>query len=173
MRAAEVVRRLRDLFRRGAIQLEPVKVAMLLERAHAIGQELNLSENVSFKVESDDGTRTLLVDRVQIELVLRNLIANAFEAVAGMPQGKKEITVLTRMVQKGQIMFRVADTGEGMLPLVRQRLFEPFSTSKVTGMGIGLAISRTIAEAHGGSLTLSDKRHGQFDLVLPTEADDE
>ena len=172
-RAAEVVRRLRDLFRRGTIQLEPVKVAMLLERANAIGQELNVSGDVSFKVESNDGTRTLLVDRVQIELVLRNLIANAFEAVAGMPPGKKGITVLTRMVQVGRIMFRVADTGEGMSPLLRQRLFEPLSTSKATGMGIGLAISRTIADAHGGSLTLSDKRHGQFDLVLPTGADDE
>jgi signal transduction histidine kinase len=124
-------------------------------------------------VESNDGARTLLVDRVQIELVLRNLIANAFEAVTEMPPGKKGITVLTRMVQGGRIMFRVADTGEGISPLVRQRLFEPLSSSKSTGMGIGLAISRTIADAHGGSLTLSDRRHGQFDLVLPTESDDE
>ena len=172
-RAAEVVRRLQDLFRRGTIQLEPVKVAILLERANAIGQELNLSGDVNFRVDSNDSARTLLADRVQIELVLRNLIANAFEAVAGMPPGQKGVTVLTRMLQGERILFRVADTGEGMSPLVRQRLFEPLSTSKVTGMGIGLAISRTIADAHGGVLTLSDKRHGQFDLVLPTEADDE
>ena len=59
-----------------------------------------------------------------------------------------------------------------MSPLVQQRLFEPLSTSKVSGMGIGLAISRTIADAHGGALTLSDRRHGQFDLVLPTEDND-
>ena len=172
-RAAEVVRRLRDLFRRGTIQLEPVKVAILLERANAIGQELNVSGDVTFRVDSNDGARMLLADRVQIELVLRNLIANAFEAVAGMPPGKKGVTVLTRMLQGGRIMFRVADTGKGMSPLVQQRLFEPLSTSKVSGMGIGLAISRTIADAHGGALTLSDSRHGQFDLVLPTEGDDE
>ncbi len=170
-RAAEVVRRLRDLFRRGTIQLAPVKVAVLLERAMAIGQELNLSGDVMFRVESNDGAQTLLVDRVQIELVLRNLIANAFEAVAEMPPGNKGVTVLTRILQGGRIMFRVADTGEGMSPLVRQRLFEPLSTSKPTGMGIGLAISRTIADAHGGSLTLSDRRSGQFDLVLPMETD--
>ncbi len=172
-RAAEVVRRLRDLFRRGTIQLEPVKVAILLERANAIGQELNLSGDVAFRVDSNDGARMLLVDRVQIELVLRNLIANAFEAVAGMPPEKKGVSVLTRMTKGGRILFRVADTGEGLSSLGRQRLFEPLSTSKATGMGIGLAISRTIADAHGGSLTLSDRRNGQFDLVLPIDADNE
>lgn len=171
-RAAEVVRRLRDLFRRGTTRLEPVKVGILLERANAIGKELGLSGNVAFRVDSNDGAQTLLVDRVQIELVLRNLIANAFEAVARMPPGKKGVTVLTRMLKGRRILFRVADTGEGMSPLARQRLFEPLSTSKAAGMGIGLAISRTIADAHGGSLNVSDRQHGEFDLVLPAEADD-
>ncbi len=172
-RAAEVVRRLRDLFRRGAIQLEPVKVAILLQRANAISLALNVAGDVAFRIDSNDGAQTLLVDRVQIELVLRNLIANAFEAVAKMPPGGKEVTLLTRMLDKERILIRVADTGKGMSPSVRKHLFEPLSTSKSTGMGIGLAISRTIAEAHGGSLALSDSSHGQFDLVLPTEADHE
>ena len=172
-RAAEVVRRLRDLFRRGTIRLEPVKVGVLLERANTIGKELSLSGDVKFQVDSNDGAQTVVVDQVQIELVLRNLIANAFEAVAGMPPGKKGVTVLTRMLGGGRILFRVADTGEGISPLGQQRLFEPLSTSKPTGMGIGLAISRTIADAHGGSLNVSDRQHGQFDLVLPTGADDE
>ena len=172
-RASEVVRRLRDLFRRGTIQLEPVKVAILLERANAIGQGLNTAGDVAFSVESGDGDRTLMVDRVQIEMVLRNLIANAFEAVVTMPPGKKGVTVLTRVLAGKRIMIRVADTGEGLSPVLRKRVFETLSTSKSTGMGFGLAISRTIAEAHGGSLALSDSRHGQFDLVLPIEADHE
>ena len=172
-RAAEVVRRLRDLFRRGTIRLEPVTVGELLERANSIAREFSLSGEVKFQVDSSDSAQTLLVDRVQIELVLRNLIANAFEAVAGMPPGKKGVRVLTRMLDGDRILIRVADTGEGMSPLVQRRLFEPLSTSKPTGMGIGLAISRTIADAHGGSLDVSDRRHGQFDLVLPTGANDE
>ncbi len=69
-------------------------------------------------------------------------------------------------------MFRVADTGTGVSPVTRDRLFEPFTTSKATGMGIGLAISRAIAEAHGGSLDAADSRHGVFDLILPAEASD-
>lgn len=172
-RAAEVVRRLRDLFRRGSIRIESVSVGTLLERAHAIGNELNRSGDVIFRVDSNDGARMLLVDRVQIELVLRNLIANAFEAVAGMSTDAKAVTLLTRMLQGNRIMFRVADTGEGMSPAARQRLFEPLASSKTMGMGIGLAISRTIADAHGGSLTISGTGYGQFDLVLPTETGDE
>jgi two-component system, LuxR family, sensor kinase FixL len=172
-RASEVVRRLRGLFRRGTVQLEPVNVGVLLEHASQIGKELNRSGDVAFRLDSHDDMRTMLVDRIQIELILRNLIANAFEAVAGMPRGKKEITVVTRVLSGGRILFRITDSGEGLSHLARRRLFEPFSSNKSTGMGIGLAISRTIAEAHGGSLSAGDGEHGQFDLVLPIEAENE
>lgn len=172
-RAAEIVRRLRDFFRAGTTRLEPVKVATLLESARAVGEKFNPSGDVTFRVDSADGARTLLVDRVQIELVLRNLIANAFEAVAGLPPGKKAVTVSTRMLKGRRILFRVVDTGEGMSPLTRQRLFEPYSTNKATGMGIGLSICRAITDAHGGSLDAADGGHGEFDLTLPTEAADE
>ena len=172
-RAAEVVGRLREFFRAGTTRLEPVKIGILLESARAVGEKLNPSGEVTFRVDSDDGAQTLLVDRVQIELVLRNLIANAFEAVAGLPPGKKAVTVSVRRLKGRRILFRVSDTGEGVLPLTRQRLFEPFSTDKATGMGIGLSICRAIADAHGGSLGAADSRHGEFELMLPTEAADE
>jgi signal transduction histidine kinase len=169
-RAAEVVGRLRDFFRAGATQLEPVTVGRLLESGRGIGEKLNPSGDVAFRVESEDDARTLLVDRVQIELVLRNLIANAFEAVSGLPPGQRGVTVSTRKLEGGRFLFRVADTGEGVPPLARKRLFEPFSTRKATGMGIGLSISRAIAEAHGGFLDAADSRHGEFHLVLPMES---
>ena len=172
-RAAEVVGRLRDFFRAGTMRLEPVKVATLLKSAHAVGKKLNPSGDVTFRVDSNDGARTLLVDRVQIELVLRNLIANAIEAVAGLPPGKKAVAISTRMLEGKRIRFRVADTGEGVSPQAREHLFEPFASDKATGMGIGLSICRAIAEAHGGSLDVADGRHGEFDLMLPTEAANE
>lgn len=171
-RAADVVKRLRDLFRRGSTQLEPVTVGALIDRINIMAGELGASGDVVFRLESNDAARTLLVDRVQIELVLRNLLANAFEAVAGMPPGRKAVTVQTRMLDGERILFRVADTGVGMPAQVHKHLFEPLATNKPTGMGVGLAISRTIADAHGGSLRSSDRRHGQFDLVLPTGAGD-
>jgi signal transduction histidine kinase len=168
-RTAEVVGRLRDFFLSGTTRLDTVGVAELLAHAREIGAKLNASGEVAFRVESDDRGGELLVDRVQIELVLRNLIANAFDAVAGLPPGRRGVTVSTRQLGSRRIIIRVADTGAGVSPQVRRRLFEPFATRKATGMGIGLTFSRAIAEAHGGSILANDAQHGEFDLILPLE----
>lgn len=172
-RAAEVVGRLRDFFRSGTTRLERVKVASLLETARQIGDKLDPSGEVDFRVESDASAAILLADRLQIELVLRNLIANAFEAMANLPAGRKGVTVSVHPVEAGRILFRIADTGPGLSPSARKLLFEPFLTTKPMGMGLGLAISQAIAEAHGGSLNAALTRHGEFQLVLPGLAGDE
>ncbi len=172
-RAAEVVGRLRDFFRSGTTRLEQVTVESLLERARRIGKKLDPSGEVDFRVESDAGASILLADRLQIELVLRNLIANAFEAVANLPAGEKGVTVAAHQVAGGRILFGITDTGPGLGPSARNLLFEPFSSTKPVGMGLGLAISQAIAEAHGGSLNAALTEHGEFDLVLPGSAADE
>lgn len=166
-RAAEVVGRLRDFFRSGTTRLEPVTVDSLLELAGHIGKKLDPSGDVYFRVESEVGTAALLADRLQVELVLRNLIANAFEALANLPADKKGVTLSAHPGEGGRILFRIADTGPGLSPSARKLLFEPFSTTKPAGMGLGLAISQAIAEAHGGSLSAMRTKHGEFHLVLP------
>lgn len=171
-RASEVVGRLRDFFRAGTLRLEPVKVGKLIKRARLMGERLNAGQDVAFRVQSDDAARTVLVDQVQIELVLRNLVANAFEAVASLPAGEKGVTVSTHVVKGRHIVFRVSDTGTGLSSQARRHLFEPFATHKATGMGIGLTISRAIVEAHGGSLAATGSRHGEFDVILPIERAD-
>jgi two-component system, LuxR family, sensor kinase FixL len=171
-RASEVVGRLRDLFRSGTTHLERIGLNSLLKSAQQIGDQLNASGEVAFRVEGQNAS-TLLVDRLQIELVLRNLIANAFEAVAGLPPEKREVSVTARELEGGRVRFLVADSGPGVPASAREQLFEPFSTSKPTGLGLGLAISRAIAEAHGGSLTAAHARHGEFHLVLPGPSGDE
>lgn len=173
MRASEVVGRLRNFFRTGTTRLEQVTVDSLLESAQRIGEKLNPSEEVTFRVERGASAPVLLADRLQIELVLRNLIANAFEAVANRRSGEKGVTVSTRQIDGGRILFCIADTGPGVPPSARKQLFEPFSTNKPTGMGLGLSISRAIAEAHGGSLTAASTEKGEFHLVLPVVAADE
>jgi two-component system, LuxR family, sensor kinase FixL len=172
-RAAEVVGRLRDFFRTGTMRLERVTVETLLESARQIGEKLKPSGEVVFGVERGEGIPALLVDRLQIELVLRNLIANAFEAIANLPSGEKRVTVSAHEIEGKRILFRIMDTGPGVSPSARKLLFEPFSTNKPTGMGLGLAISRAIAEAHGGSLVMALTEHGEFDLMLPSVAADE
>ena len=165
-RAADVVTRLRQFFQTGATQLEPVSVASLLEEARRIGDQLNRNNEVLFHVDTAPEMPDLHVDRLQIELVLRNLIANAFEAVANR-HGDKAVAVSAQRKENGSVVFCVADTGEGISSLVKRRLFEPLSTDKAHGMGLGLAISRAVVEAHGGTLEVAETRHGQFLLTLP------
>jgi C4-dicarboxylate-specific signal transduction histidine kinase len=172
-RAAEVVGRLRDFFRTGTTRLEQVTVESLLETARRIGSKLDPSGEVDFRVETDASASVLLADRLQIELVLRNLIANAFEAIANLPAGEKGVSVSAHQAEGGRILFRVTDTGPGLSPSARKLLFEPFSTTKPMGMGLGLAISQAIAEAHGGSLSAARTKQGEFHLVLPGLAADE
>ncbi len=172
-RAADVVGRLRDFFRSGTTRLEPLTVESLLKLARGIGRKLDPSGEVDFRIESDADASVLLADRLQIELVLRNLIANAFEAIVNLPANEKGISLSARREPGGRVLFRIADTGPGLSPSARKLLFEPFSTTKPKGMGLGLAISQAIAEAHGGSLVAAPSKHGEFHLLLPESAADE
>lgn len=172
-RAAMVVGRLREFFRAGTTRLEPVTVDALLGAAQEIGDRLNLAGEVDFRVRTDTGATELLADRLQLELVLRNLIANAFEAVAHLPRAGRGVTVAANRNSDGRILFRVADTGPGLSPPARKLLFEPFMSTKPMGMGLGLAISQAIAEAHGGSLRAALTTQGEFHLELPVPAADD
>lgn len=114
----------------------------------------------------------MLVDRLQIDLVLRNLITNAFESVASQRSGERRVRVSAREAEGHTIQFCVVDSGPGLSASACAHLFEPFVTTKATGMGLGLALSRTFAEAHGGSLDAMPGAHGEFRLRLPLETDD-
>jgi two-component system, LuxR family, sensor kinase FixL len=160
-RASEVVRRLRDFFREGRTRLERVPVAELLESVRRQASSGTLT------VQKEPNLPDVLVDRLQIELVLRNLIANAVEAVDGAA-GAVGLSAQRHDPQHVRIV--VTDNGPGIPAASRERVFEPFVSGKPTGMGLGLAVSRAIAEAHGGSLDVMPGRHGEFHLVLPAEA---
>lgn len=176
-RAAEVVRRLRDFFRTGAMKLEPVDAGQLVAgisqqffaqlREH--GVELTVGEIPPLAIQAD---------RLQLELVLRNLLANALEAVQEQPPGARRITLSVerldgkrrngRVQRKGAcLQLSVEDSGKGVSAALAARLFEPFVSSKASGLGLGLVLSRAIMEAHGGSLWAEVGEHGIFRLALP------
>ena len=167
-RAAEVVRRLRDFFRQGTTHLEQVPVAQLLDAVRRIGAQAGNA--VSLTVATDRDLPDVLVDRLQIELVLRNLLANALEAVGPQGPGRGEIAVTAQRHDARHLRIVVADNGPGIGALSGERVFEPFVSGKSTGMGLGLAVSRAIAEAHGGTLEARPAAHGEFHLVLPFQA---
>jgi signal transduction histidine kinase len=164
-RAADVVKRLRDFFRTGAMQLENVGAADLLSgivqqfrpQFAEHGVQLTIAEMPPLLVQ---------VDRLQIELVLRNLLANALDAVRMRPAGERSISV-TAENAGGKLRFTVEDSGDGLTQQALARLFEPFVSTKATGMGLGLVLSRSIVEAHGGTLWAEVAAHGVFRFILP------
>ncbi len=171
-RAASVVGRLRDFFTSGSTRLERVKVADLLAWVRQTGERLDPARRVAFDVRGSDLEAELLIDRLQIELVLRNLITNAFEAVAPASTAEKAVSVTARAADNQQVVFRVTDSGAGVPPADRALLFQPFFSSKAAGMGLGLAISRSIAEAHGGTLDALLTGRSEFRLSLPRVGSD-
>ena len=166
-RAAKVLGNLRDFFQTGTTRLEHVTVSSLLDYALRTGKALNAACTVEFRVEPATPSLIIMADRLQIELILRNLITNAFEAVANLPPAARKISVHASAVEGERILIRVVDSGPGLSSSVRNSLFEPLSTSKPGGMGMGLAISQSIAEAHGGSLRAHHGRQSEFRLLLP------
>ncbi len=166
-RAAEVVRRLRDFFRAGTTRLEEVRVEELLSAARRMGEIAIEAKSIRFEVKNPSSLPSLFVDRLQVEVILRNLIANAIESVIGAERQDGRIRVHVERHDDRHLRIVVADNGPGLSAANREGLFEPFVSGKPTGMGLGLAVSRAIAEAHGGSLEAVRVAHGEFHLVLP------
>jgi signal transduction histidine kinase len=170
-RASEVVRRLRDFFRGGTTRLQEVPVRELLEAGRRIGAGMKASRDICFTVQANGDLPNILVDRLQIEVVVRNLIANAVEAIA-TKTGKGEVRLRAERQDTKHVRIVISDSGPGIGSAEAERLFEPFVSGKPSGMGLGLAVSRAIAEAHGGTLESRPGAHGEFHLVLPVEAHD-
>ncbi|MDB5437906.1 MAG: fixL [Caulobacteraceae bacterium] len=150
IRAGEVIRRLRDFVSKGEADRRIENVAKLLEEAGALAMIGAKEKGVRLRYSLDPRAVMVLADKVQVQQVLLNLMRNAIEAVEGMPS--KEVVVSSRLSDDGMVELAVADTGRGIAPSLADQLFQPFMTTKTEGMGIGLSISRTIVEAHGGRI---------------------
>lgn len=167
-RAADVVRRLRDFFRTGATRLEKIALGDLLDAAVAPFLLKAQQKQVQLIV-TPAPSAVLLVDSLQLEVVLRNLLANALEAVAEQSEGVPTIRVSAHPEGAGRICVLVEDSGPGLSGQKAARLFEAFQSSKASGLGLGLVISRAIVEAHGGHLWAEVADHGVFRMILPVE----
>jgi signal transduction histidine kinase len=165
-RAASVVRRIKEFFQTGAMEVETVDLAGFLEQIALPFSVQARQLSVQFELGTLPHVQARL-DRLQIELVLRNLLQNAFDAVASQPEARRRVRLTLEHDDNGNLAFCVTDSGPGVAPAMRAGLFEPFVTSKSSGMGVGLAISRSIVEAHGGKLWAEFPDYGVFKFVLP------
>jgi signal transduction histidine kinase len=165
-RAASVVRRLRDFFRTGVMQRETIAPAVLIDEACAAVQERANRHQVTLE-RSARNLPDVRVDRVQIEAVLANLLGNAIDALKRR-SGDRALRVDAAHDGPGFVRIAVEDNGPGVEPEVEQSLFDPFVTTKPKGMGLGLAISRSIVDAHGGKLWHEARNPGSvFCFTVP------
>lgn len=169
-RAAAVVQRLRDFFRGGTSSLENVAVGTLIDGALAPMRDFATQHRITIDTNVDRADVVLLIDRIQIETVIHSLVHNAIEAMAGMPGGRHLITVTTIAQQDGWVRLSIADTGPGIAAIMSERIFEPFATTKATGTGMGLAMSRSMIEAHGGRIWFESSSGSgtAFHFTLPS-----
>jgi two-component system sensor kinase FixL len=155
LRAGEIIRRLRDFVARGETEMQIESLNKLVEEASALALvgAKQLGVRVSFNL--DPRADLVYADKVQVQQVLLNLLRNAIEAMAESDSPRRELAVTSRAIDGNMVEASVADTGPGIAPEIIAQLFQPFITTKKDGMGVGLSISRTIMEAHGGSLAAS------------------
>lgn len=165
-RAGQVMRRLREFFRGGGLHSETFTLAELIDESLSYVKRLAERKSITFKLSLDETLPSVNADRVQMGTVLHNLLANAIDAVSGVPE-PREIEINTQRAEGDLIQVCVIDNGLGISAEMDGRLFESFATSKPEGMGLGLAISRTLVQAHGGELWLADNRPTRFCFTLP------
>lgn len=165
-RTGEVVRRLRDFFRTGATKLEQVRLSEIVGQATRFYHGVATSSHVAFNVGKVPDIE-LLADRLQLEVVLRNLLANAFDAVGNPACTQRIVSLNSEVLPGSRVSITIEDTGAGLSGKMVGSLFEPFQSSKSSGLGLGLVISRAIVETHGGVLWGEVADHGVFKLILP------
>jgi C4-dicarboxylate-specific signal transduction histidine kinase len=171
-RASDVIARIRALSRKKPTEKARLPVKDLVDEVLAIARYEIQTRSVTVRVDLAAGLPPLHVDRVQMQQVLLNLVINSMDAVEALPVGERviEISAESRDSEDGPaVALRVRDHGPGVDPADAGRLFEPFHSTKPQGLGMGLPISRSIVEAHGGSLNLvpSEGQGAAFEALLP------
>ena len=174
-RANEIVSGVRALFRRtddrrNLIQLNDVAREVLGLLQHDLE-----SNQVAVATEYVGNLPPVRADHVQLQQIVLNLVKNAIEAMSSVPAGSRHVRVVTRQNGNSTVLLSVQDSGHGITAEDQDRVFDPFFTTKPTGMGLGLAICRTVAQDHGGNLQLVEtSSHGSiFEIELPIGSTDD
>jgi two-component system sensor kinase FixL len=173
IRAGQIIRRLRDFVSRGESERRVESVTKLVEEASALALVGVKDRGIRVQFHFDPSVDLVLADRVQVQQVLLNLIRNAMDAME--ESSARDLRIAVESVGATHVLISVSDTGSGIAPDVAEQLFQPFVTTKREGMGVGLSISRTIVEAHGGRIWVEANPGGgtvfHFTLAAVHEGD--
>jgi C4-dicarboxylate-specific signal transduction histidine kinase len=169
-RASDVIKRVRALLTKDEPEYAALDINEAIQEVLALLRGTLRGQEISLKTELFPGLPPVRGDRIQLQQVVMNLVLNGVEAMASVTDRPREIVVKTQAAGAGGILVPVEDSGPGLDPATTERIFDPFYTTKPGGMGIGLSISRTIVEAHGGRIWASPRApHGtiiQFSLPM-------
>jgi C4-dicarboxylate-specific signal transduction histidine kinase len=171
-RAAEIIGRTRQLFKKGTPQRELVDVNEVIQEMVGLLRSEATRYSISIRSELAPDLPRVIGDRVQLQQVLMNLMMNSMDAMREV-DGARELAIHAQRSENGQVMISVSDTGVGLPPQQAEQIFDAFFTTKPHGTGMGLRISRSIVESHGGRLWASanSPRGASFHLTLPTKLD--
>ena len=166
VRAGDIINRLRGLTRAREARGEPSDVNSLIRELNDLIESDARHHQARCRIELAEPLPSIVLERTQIQQVVLALVRNALEALAAMPAAAREVRVRTGRAADGDVQIEVCDNGPGVSPDIVQRLFDPFCTTKPAGTGLGLASSRTIARAHGGTLEHRPNNPGGACFVL-------
>jgi PAS domain S-box-containing protein len=167
--ASAIFRRLRDFARKGAFVRRKLSLRQVIREVVNLVRSELVHNQVTLRIESGGDVPLIRGDAIQIEQVILNLIRNSMDAMAANQLARRRLTIHMLRSENGEAKVSISDTGPGCPQEVVERLFEPFFTTKSAGLGIGLKISQTIVEAHGGRLWLETNTNAgaTFSFTLP------
>jgi PAS domain S-box-containing protein len=173
-RAGKIIRRMRDMVKKSDPNFQAVPLSFLIDETRAFADINAQRSSTQIAVAVPENLPNIMVDRIMIEQVLLNLIKNAIEAMANMPIERRLLTISARQVDERMVEVSVSDQGDGLADGDIEKIFTPFYTTKPDGMGIGLAICRSIIEFHQGRLWVEPRREGGtvFRFTVPIEEND-
>ncbi|MDH7501631.1 MAG: PAS domain S-box protein, partial [Verrucomicrobiota bacterium] len=171
-RAAEVITRMRALLAKGSSAKQPLDIRKLLDEVVPLIRERAAMNGVSIQIDSAPDLPEVSGDRVQLQQVLMNLMVNGLDAMKDTPLSERKLTIRIGMARADEIQVSVSDTGVGLPAGKSESIFQSFYSTKPDGMGMGLAICRSIVQAHGGRIWAVNNRDrgATFDMTLPVHA---
>jgi two-component system sensor kinase FixL len=175
-RAGEVIRRIRSLLQKTAFEFVPLDLDAVIREVAMLARTDAIIRKATIALEIDPDLPSVRGDRVQLQQVFLNLILNGLEAMEGTPVARRTLVIRATRRANGPILAGVSDAGTGIGADQLGRVFTPFFTSKSTGLGMGLAITKSIVEAHGGTIWAENNQPGSgatLWFTLPVRAPSE
>jgi C4-dicarboxylate-specific signal transduction histidine kinase len=172
-RTRDIIDRIREHIKKAPPRKEPFDINAAINEAIALVRSVIIRNGVSIQIRLADGLFFVQGDHVQLQQVVLNLILNAVEAMGSVEAGPRELLISTEQTQGNGVLLTVRDSGPGIDPRHLERVFQAFYTTKSNGVGMGLAICRSIIDAHGGRLWAepNEPRGAAFQLMLPGAKD--